>query len=511
MEITEKFIREVQTAICQFIDDVGERKISARTIDKIEKMHVAVLDDFYTKFDCYLKGNKEIKARLQSIKKRKVEKGADKNKKIEFHDNLLVSLIDVAHDFSVLPNLNSIYKELKKNVDKVRRWNLYEQWIDWAIDFGDSSYLATHVAKLTHSSSKGSSIDSRYFTSCHKFSDRYVATPEQPKSLDTAYPDNKYSSISQLYNLSVNGVLMGDLLRENGADFLCHMTNDPELLNYWVEALSKKIFDKNKKSDFLSKQIYFPVGGLDYHLLMPLTSSSLAHELHLEHKKRWDDPIIKSAFELRDKGKYTSTVVSRYPNKAVLHVTGSNHSNASSLNGTRGGRLTLMSALPPIWNTKLPSYKDEDSLFSRPLAFALKEEIYELANYLLLLKNKQLSDSEPKRNGAIFKKIRAVCAQLFNYIDTVNDAESEMGWSITSKLDIEYQLLFEPWRNDEAAIIQKINNDWQSRIAKDFGRWLNLQMNKNKQLKLTPVQAILWADCFQAELREYVAIKEAQL
>lgn len=511
MAMTEKFIQEVQTAICQYIDDVGERKISSRTIDKIEKMHVAVLEGFYVQFDGYLKGNKELKAQFQSIKKRKVEKGADKNKKIEFNNELLVCLIDVADTFSILPNLNSIYKELKKNVDKVRQWNLYEQWIDWAIDFGDSSYLATHVAKLTHSSSKGSSIDSRYFTSCKKFSDRYITTPEQPKSLDTAYPDNKYSSISQFYNLSVSGVLIGDLLRKNGADFLCHMTNDLELLNYWVEALSKKIIDKKKTSYFLSKQIYFPIGGLDYHLLMPLNSSSLAHELHLEHKKRWDDPLIKSAIELSDKGKYSSTVVSRYPNKAVLHVTGSNHSNASSLNGTRGGRLTLMSALPPIWNVKVPSYKDKDALFSRSLAFALKEEIHELANYLLLLKNKQLSDSEPKRNAAILKKLREICAQLFNYIDTVNDAESDMGWSIASKLDIEYQLLFEPWRNAEAAIIQKLNNDWQSKIAKDFGRWLNLQMNKNKQLKLTPIQAALWTECFKAELREYVAIKEMQL
>lgn len=510
MMMSDKFIQEVQHVIRQYIDDIGEITILARTLDKIEKMHKAVLDDIYAQFDPHVKGNKELKAQFQSIKKRKVEKGVDKNKKIEFYSDLISSLIDTADDFSVLPNLSDIYKGLKKNVAKIRRWNIYEQWLDWAIDFGDGSYLATHVAKLTHSSSKGTSVDSRYYPSCNKFSNCYVITPAQPKWLDTAYPNNKYSSISQLYNTSVKGVLIGDLLRENGSEFLCHLTNDSELLSYWVDVLSNKIIDKNKQSYFLSKQIYFPVGKTDYHLLMPLNSSSLAHELYLEHKKRWDEPY-KTAFEQKEKGKYSEVIVSRYPNKAVLHVTASNHSNASALNGQRGGRLMLMSALPPQWSTKVPSYQDKDNLFSRLLAFELKDEIKELLNYLLLLKNKQLSDSEPKRNAAILQKIRTISGNLFNYIDTVNFSEANRGWTIDSKLDVEYQLLFEPWRNDKTVINHKINNDWQSKIAKDFGRWLNQQLNTNKKLKLTPIQAALWTDCFKIQLKEYVAVQEALL
>lgn len=508
--MSDDFIKKVQKEVRQYIDDVGDSKIVARTLDKIEKMHKVVLGDFYEQFNPHLKGNKELKTQLQSIKKKKVEKGADKHRKIEFSNELMSNLIYIAGKFDVLPGLKNTYRKLKQDVANVRGWNIYEQWIDWALDYGDGSYLATHVAKLTHSSSQGSSVDLRYFSSCNKYSGCYLTTPEQPKLLDTAYPDNKYSSISQLYNLAVDGVLIGDLLRDNGTVCLSHLTNNSKLLNGWVDKFLQKITDKKKQSCFLSKQVYYPVKQGNYHLLMPLNSSSLAHDLHSEHKKRWDEPY-KTAFAQRDNRKYSQTIVPRYLNKAVLHVTGSNHSNVSSLNGKRGGCLTLMSALPPQWNTKLPSYVEKDSLFSKQLAFELKEEVKELSNYLLLLKNKQLSDSEPMRNAAILRKLRAINAQFFNYIDCVNDAEPAMGWSVGCKLSIEYQLLFEPWRDDEAASACKKNNDWQSKIAKDFGRWLNQQLNKNKRLKLTPIQAALWADCFLIQLKEFFAIKEVAL
>ncbi|TXY97352.1 hypothetical protein [Vibrio cholerae] len=48
-------------------------------------------------------------------------------------------------------------------------------------------------------------------------------------------------------------------------------------------------------------------------------------------------------------------------------------------------------------------------------------------------------------------------------------------------------------------------------MSQDFGRWLNQQLNKNKQLKLTPIQAALWSDCFFLDLKEFFAIKEVEL
>lgn len=507
--MTNEFTINVQNTIRAYIDAVGESKIAARTQDKLEFVHKNLIAEVYAKLDVCIKNNKELKVKVQLIKKKKSDKGVSKDQKIEFNKQLLIELIAVVEEFGVLPEMCEAYQRLVIQVKRMRSWNKYEQWIDWALTFGDGSYLATHIAKLTHSSNKGSSIDLRYFESCSKYSDFYLCTDAR-SSLDTAYPDNKYSSISQLYNTQVDGQFIGDLLRGDGGDFLSDLTGDQELLSLWASSFSKKIKDEKKQSYFLSKQVYFPVGENQYHLLMPLTSSSLVHALHLVHKKRWEEPL-ESAFELQGKKMYSPTTVTRYPSKAYLHVTGSNHSNASSLNGKRGGRIPLMSTLPPQWTSRVPSYIDKSSIFTKALTFELKEEVTELTNYLLLLKNKVLSVSEPKRNAAVLSKLRAINSQLFNYLESINEAENDDGWTTTSKLPIEQQLLFEPWRGDETAQTCKKNNDWMVMLSREFGRWLNQQLNKNKKLKLTSIQAVLWADCFLVDLREMVAVKEVDL
>lgn len=499
-------VHRVQRVIREYIDAVGEGKILARTQDKLVALYKSLLDDFYTKLTPLAKKNKELKDTIQMVKKMKAEKGSSK---IDFYNQQLNELISVTGKFDVLPELKDLYKDLLKEVSYIKSWNIYEQWFDWALNFGQGSYLATHIAKLTHSSSKGSSIDVRYFDSCNKFSDGYLTTSAHC-TLDTAYSDNKYSSISQLYKVFVDGYFVGDLLREHGSKYLSHLTNDLSMLKLWEERFSQMIIDVNKKSYFLSKQIYFPVNESSYHLLMPLISSSLVHEIHFEHKKRWEEPL-NSAFEQIQCNKYSSTTIVRYPNKAILHVTGSNHSNASSLNGARGGRMSLMASLPPQWKAQLPSYVDKDTIFSKTLAFELNAEIRELSNYLLLLKRKELSVSEPKRNAAILGKLRAINSQLFNYLEAINNAEACDGWTINSKLDIEYQILFESWRDDEPAKACKISNDWQLKISQDFGRWLNQQLNKHKQLQLTPIQAALWTECFLVDLMEIVAVKEVAI
>lgn len=419
-------------------------------------------------------------------------------------DKLLRLADDAVVDTAFAEIKNEYHEFINKNFNEHQPFNWLNQWSQKASDIS----FATHVGKLTHSSSKSSSI----FDSTKEHDDRYLSTNRLKNAfVDIASTNAASLPIADVLSLAVSGVSLLELVKSGEHSVFNRFTDDQKIIDQWVKNLKQSFDSNHKQSYFLSKQIYFPIGRNDYHLLMPLNSSSLAHELYLEQKKRWDEPRYKLAFDQKNNGKYSETIVAYYPNKALLHVTASNHSNASALNGKRGGRLILMSALPPQWSTKVPSYKDKDNLFSKLLAFELKNEINELFNYLSLLKNKQLSDSEPKRNADILQKVQAISAQLFNYIDTVNDAEENRGWTIDSKLDVEYQLLFEPWRNDETVINIKINNDWQFKIAKDFGRWLNQQLNKNKKLKLTPIQAALWTDCFKIQLKEYVAVQEALL
>lgn len=503
------FIKEVQKNIRGFIDAIDESKIATRNLDKLESFQKDFLDEIYLQLQPVFKRKIELRKTVADIKKRKIEKGSNKKAKIDFNNNIINELVGLLKNNSVLPDIITQHKLLDVKIKQVRQWSKYEQWFGWALDFGKESYLATHIAKLTHSSSKGSSIDVRHYNSCNKYKMEYLCT-EVECEVDTAYPDNKVSSISQLYKIEVNGTYIGDLLRENGDKYLCGFTDNKQLLQEWVSCFSSHIKNTQKQSYFLSKQTYFPTTDESYHLLLPLTSSSLVHAIHLEHKKHFENEERLEARKQKDEGKYSTFEHIRYPNKAYIHVTGSNHSNASSLNGKRGGRIALLSTMPPQWRSKQVSYKDRTSLFDRSLAFELQQPINDLRNYLLLIKSKELSISSPKRNTAVRTKLEAISDFFFEYLSLVNLSEPD-GWTIESELPDEQQLVFEPWREDEKAKSLKVNKEWQKKLSQDYGRWLNRQLNKNKKLMATNIHADLWADIFSRKLREMVAIQEVTI
>lgn len=450
------------------------------------------------------RSTKEFKESLNVLKKSKKTKGQSS---LDFQRQKLNASLSLVGDEILDVVLIDLKKEYSDFVSKNAKAHEPIEWLNQLSPKAVDINFATHVGKLTHSSSKSTSI---LDTTIDK-DDRYLATNRlNLAAIDTASSNAASLPIADVLRLSVGDVSLLDLLKRGDNSIFGKFTTDQALIDVWCENFKQAFDSSNKKSYFLSKQVYFPSSGTEYHLLLPLVSSSLAHQIHLEHKKRWEEPLI-SAFEQQKKHKYIEIPIVRYPNKAVLHVTASNHSNASSLNGIRGGSMTLMAALPPQWNTQLPSYVDKDTIFSTRLAFELREEMQELSSYLLLLKNKELSVSEPKRNAAILSKLQTIASQLFNHVESVNDAESSDGWTEDSKLDIEYQLLFEPWRDDDAAKACKINNDWLVKLSQEFGRWLNRQLNKNKRLKLTPIQAELWAECFLIDLKAFIAMKEVVL
>jgi len=513
MKNNDEEIEKVQYAIKEYIDAIDEAKIKDRNLDKLISLYNNFLSDIYLQAKSIFKQNTDIKRTVTDLKKKKVAKGASKQEKIEFSRSITNELINLFKQQKVFGELIQVHDLLLLEVKEIRSWNKYEQWIGWALDFGGESYLATHIAKLTHSSSKGSSCDIRYHNSCDKYNSQYLSTSEKP-ILDTAYPDNKYSSISQLYSIEVHGLYIGDLLRKGKEQYLECFTNNGKLLTFWCQSFSKLINNDNKQSYFLSKQTYFPVENNQYHLLLALTSSSLVHQLHLEHKKYFYEEQTVARAQKKNK-KYSVVNTHSYPNKAYLHVTGSNHSNASSLNGKRGGKVTLLSAMPPQWQSNFPSYINKTEVFDKALSFALKVEINELKKYLLLIKNKELSISEPKRNAAVMNKLQTISGNFFNYIAEVNIQTAMNNWTVESHLPIEQQLLFEYCREDESAMTVKVNKKWMKTLSKSYGRWLNNQLkskSKSKEkLSLSVIHEALWADAFLIELREFIAVQEVNL
>lgn len=504
--MNNKQLEELKSQTEIFIDDIGVDELNDRTLDFIWNKY----KDFYEGF---LKNEKQqlkkedadFQLKLKTIKKQKLKNKATRLDKVEFHKSIYEQIKEALKQEENIENYKLGFNKVKEEVSLLYSLNIYEQWFNWAIENGEGSYLATHIAKLTHSSSKGSSIDLRYFESTEKEDNRYLITSNFDE-LDTAYPNNTYSSISQLYQINVEGIYVGDILRNSPEKLLSKLITNPIFLEKACVAFSSMIKNENKQSYFLSKQVYFPIEGQKYHLLLPLTSSSLTQELHKEHQKHFDKEQTNARAQ-RKEGLYGSMPVINYPNKAKFNVTGSNHSNASSLNGKRGGILTLFSAQPPVWQAKMKSFGlfDDKDLYDY-LKFPLKPAIRELNNYLKLLKNKQLNDSHPVRAASINRKVQAISDVLFDVILIANSNE-QVNWTIDCNFSLPYQLLFEPYREDEKAQVEKTLKKWQEVISKDFARWLNNQLDK-KRLELTTIHSELWAELFSRELRNFIAIQE---
>lgn len=300
-----------------------------------------------------------------------------------------------------------------------------------------------------------------------------------------------------------------DCLKANDSALFNAFTDDEEKIARWVKSLKQAYDSDTKQSYFLSKQVFFPIDEAHYHLLLPLTSSSLVQALHEEHRLYFEEVQTK-AREQRKARKYSATAIVTYPNKAKLNITGSNHSNASSLNGKRGGKITLFSSAPPIWKSQLKSGSDVDIKgFYKQFDHAVQAELNALKKYLYLLKNKQLSDSKPERAASITRKVQAISHIFFDEVMRINNAEKK-GWTQAADLPLHFQLVFEPYRTDQQASSEKLKKQWQLTVSKEFAGWLNKKM-KGKRLKLTMIHQELWMKLFAEELRKFIAMQEVEL
>ncbi|MFH7587345.1 type I-F CRISPR-associated protein Csy1 [Oceanimonas smirnovii] len=502
--------------------------VSSRTSQELAKgieLYLAKRRD--TKEENYLKSKPQTKkgivtqginARLVNIAKRlcgnsdavKTVEKAKKTKEqtaLVFQQQKYQALLALIGEEVVDSELHDLKSEYVGFVAVIKEQYAPSVWLDGMTDKAKDISFATHVAKLTHSSSKGSSVLDA--SKCRN--NRYLTTNSLiDPSIDTASSNAASLPVADILKVSSDGYSVLDCLKVGSYELFEAFTTDQAQIQRWVSGL-KQAYDSDKKqSYFLSKQVYFPIATNQYHLLLPLTSSSLAQVMHLEFRKFFDDEEQVKAREQRKKGKYSSTVLISYPNKAKLNITGSNHSNASALNGARGGKIILLSAQPPQWTTHNVSFREADKLFNKRLAYQLMPEIQGLRKYFKLLKSKSLSDSKPERRNAIVNKLNDIISELFDFILTVNN-NKKPGWTLQSKLPIEYQLLFEAWRDDDISKAVKVTKDWQKELCEDFSFWLSKQLNEKGKLELNPRQIEGLKKVFSLRLRSFVAAQEVAL
>lgn len=411
-------------------------------------------------------------------------------------------------------NTYSKKKEYFKIIKELTIKYSTQNWLSVNCKNASNVSFATHVIKLTHSK-----IDSPSLFDCiDENSDRCLTTSTlKAKSIDGAVAGNQFAPIFQFLEIELGGVKLAEQLSNDSRIFECFVQDNAEgeeLLKKWNQGF-RKAFDSGAPSTHaLAKQVYFPLKGAgasgqnEYHLLCNIISSSMAHAIH---EKVFDD-VQKPIKKAQEKGKFFPEKSLRLMQRADLSTTKSNHSNASQLNGRRGGKLHLFSTQPPTWQSKLTAPIYRKSLFDDFYHPSIKPDIDYLRNFLLRFGNLDLSIKDPKRMRHLERWVSTIVDEFLFYAASIQNLPA--GWSDKEdiKLKNEHQYFLDPYRIDEAFLAGRQSSNWQAVICADFAQWLNRQL-KGKDNQLTPQKehSRLWKVLLKMPLREFMEPIEIEI
>lgn len=394
---------------------------------------------------------------------------------------------------------------LQAEIDQARQeleaHYLPRNWLSDAAKRARQISLVTHAAKFTHSDSKSSSIYSEISAT-----EGYLSTSAPGVILTDAVGNAAALDVAKLLQTEVNGdSLLGCLRRGEHQPLAAFAKGDAELAQ-WVEGFSQALSASEPASHKLAKQVYFPVED-DYHLLSPLFATSLAHAVQGKIvAARFGDEAKAIRIARREKRGHPEPAV-YYPNLAEMHFGGTKPQNISALNSARGGRLSLLSSQPPIWETQRVAPEKMRSIF------AARGKFNRQARPILQLLVSLLSKSANYNNFHIRQAQKGYVDELIDMLfieASTYQQEAWKNWTLNN-LDLpeHQQLWLDPWRGkDDAAFhTARIKGDWQKAVADDFGRWLNQHLSKAR-LEIGDVERREWRTRpqFRQRMREMEAI-----
>jgi CRISPR-associated protein Csy1 len=372
-------------------------------------------------------------------------------------------------------------------------------WLDWAAENATSVSFATHVPKLTHSKIDSHSLidsvdDQKLGVVCTASLYR--------KIIDGAVAGNQFSPIYQFLELECGNQKLLEAIQEMGSEIFNFASESNEQRMRWFEAIKEIGIIDRLATHSLSKQVYFPVNQQSsaekYHLLSVMMSSSLIQTLHEKNTE------AKEANESKRKQKFNQGISINLPNRMSLMVTQSNHSNASQLNGKRGGRLSLLNTTPPHWQSQLKPPVNKSSLFYDDRIYTqTRDDIDGLKSMLLTFDKAGISCWEPNRLRGIENWVKAIADDILDYASLIHTLDS--GWSSDEaiKLKREHCYFLDPYRQDVAFKQSLIAGEWQAIVCQDFANWLNYRLVFDKQITLSDKHTKTWMRVFEPILRNF--------
>jgi len=375
-------------------------------------------------------------------------------------------------------------------------------WISDAAKRAKQLSLATHAPKYSHSDSKASSV----FITNFDTNLNYVNTASLAVISKDFAGNSATFDVASFLKVSVNGESLITQLQQNHAQALSAFTDNDELLQTWVDGFKLALGDEKLSSHNLSKQIYFPIksesNDLEYHLLCPLFSSALAHNLH----KKVSDTRFGDSKDIRDArraNKYHERMDISFPNTAIQTFGGSQPQNISQLNikSERGGKVYVLNTAPPAFQAQVKPPMNNTNLLNRQLTYKVSGYLRDFKAFLSKLKPEE--NNFKVRYKRDYHFILPILDQLM--IHAANIQTLPAGWASESncKLKHAHALWLDVYNPNESFQREREKLDWQAVIAADFASWLIKQLKNDEKYRLGDIEHAYFSKVCLHQLKRF--------
>ena len=298
-----------------------------------------------------------------------------------------------------------------------------ETWLSDAARRAKQLSFITHAAKYIHGDSKGSSVAAA--SSDSLTSDGYISTYSVSELPYDVVGNAAALDVGKLLLLEHGGQKLIDALRRGDNAPLLAIAPDADTAQEWADGFLSVLASPEPSAHKFSKQCYWPVQSDEYHILIPLYATSLAHTIHatIQHTRFSDE--AKATRESRRKEEYANQEDVRYPDLAVQSFGGTKPQNISQLNSQRGGKAYLVSCEPPDWQRQTTPPLNITSIFSQRFERRLyREHIQPLRDFLQRVADRPNNDRIKKQRA---QRLDTIVDEILNRAAFIQQLPP--GWS----------------------------------------------------------------------------------
>lgn len=376
-----------------------------------------------------------------------------------------------------------------------------ENWIADAARRVSQIQQVTHALKYIHPDAKGSNLNA---AGNPKAGALEVGTHSLSQKLAADVVGNAAAlDVYKFLRLTIDGKTLLERAAEQHPALAGALSDDAKEAEQWMTAFATLTRPKGQPASHkLAKQVYWPLGDGQYHLLAPLFPTSLVNGVWNTIREDRFSETAKAAREARRTGIPHPQGYREYPDLAVQKFGGTKPQNISQLNSERYGENYLLPALPPSWHSRSirPPLRMA-SVFDR--LFGNRREVQQLTEALReFLIRVESADSNLRIRNKRAELVNGIRDELFQFAAELH--ELKPGWSQDPecRLNLDEQCWLDPGRaeRDDAFADRYRRGDWREEICRRFGNWLNGRLT-TPQTPLGDAEARHWQTVLDQELR----------